>query len=79
MHDDSVHRDGLSFSKFMSGRVGYLIDFKRGSMLEERLADFRVSLTDSADWVGRQLKRLTSTMYQDKLLTADHLIEFHAK
>ncbi|MEK9130719.1 MAG: hypothetical protein AAB429_01235 [Patescibacteria group bacterium] len=48
-------------------------------MLEERLADFRVSLTDSADWVGRQLKRLTSTMYQDKLLTADHLIEIHAK
>ena len=47
--------------------------------LEERLVDFRVSLTDSADWVGRQLKRLTHTMHQGGLLTPDQLIEIHAK
>lgn len=47
--------------------------------LEKRLTDFRVNLTDSADWVGRQLKRLTHTMYQGELLTADQLIEIHAK
>lgn len=47
--------------------------------LEDRLADFRISLADSADWVGRQLKRLTNTMYQGKALTADQVIAIHAK
>lgn len=47
--------------------------------LEKRLTDFRVSLTDSADWVGRQLKRLTHTMYQGKLLTAEQVISIHAQ
>lgn len=47
--------------------------------LEDRLADFRTSLTDSADWVGRQLKRLTNTMHQDGLLAADQVIQIHAK
>ncbi|MEK7665794.1 MAG: hypothetical protein AAB337_02870 [Patescibacteria group bacterium] len=47
--------------------------------LEDRLADFRVSLTHSADWIGLQLKRLTNIMYQRQLLTAQHVLEIHGK
>ncbi len=47
--------------------------------LEERLANFRLSLTDSADWVGRQLKRLTSELHNGDLLTAKQVIEIHAR
>ncbi|MEK7105419.1 MAG: hypothetical protein AAB865_01915 [Patescibacteria group bacterium] len=47
--------------------------------LEERLTDFRVGLADSADWVSRQLKRLTNELYQGRLLTAQQVIQIHAK
>ncbi len=47
--------------------------------LEDRLADFRASLTDSADWAGRQLKRLTHIMHEGRLLTTEQVIQIHAK
>ncbi len=73
---DEIHREFDQVHQEIAGIKAVMVtrDF-----LEDRLADFRVSLTDSSDWVGRQLKRLTHTMHQNGLLTSDQLIEIHAK
>ena len=46
--------------------------------LEDRLADFRASLAHSADWVGRQLKRLTHELHKGNVLHAEQVIQIHA-
>lgn len=48
-------------------------------LLEDRFADFRASLNDTATWLGRQFKRLTNIMYQRQILTATEVMQIHAK
>ena len=66
------------FAKLETRTANIELNMVTKDFLEDRLADFKVGLKNSAGSVGTQLKRLTSEMHKGGLLSGEQVIAIHA-